>query len=241
MNIPYNPLESSERPELIIPLDDGTDDIISIIIVHKDQPAYLNICLHSIAATSLNHNYEIIVVDNGSGPESQAFLDEIETEVKVIRNQRNLYWAPAANQGVKIADKNTNYYVFLHSDVVILRPEWIDQLTNVSQHRQSGLVGVEMGHYVYSGQQVDFVQEWCMLMTKECWRDCGPFPESLPQIGHSFAMSMKAQKKGYKPTVIKNSICHHYKTFSLDPSEYERLVDKSYVELNRVIREIQST
>lgn len=86
----YNPL-TGDRPELVIPLNDSTNEVVSIIIVHKDRPALLNICLQSIAVTSFNNNYEIIVVDNGSGPESQAFLDEIEDEVKVIRNEKNIY------------------------------------------------------------------------------------------------------------------------------------------------------
>lgn len=235
----YNPL-TGDRPELVIPLNDSTNEVVSIIIVHKDRPALLNICLQSIAVTSFNNNYEIIVVDNGSGPESQAFLDEIEDEVKVIRNEKNIYWGPAANKGIAAADKNSKYFILLHCDVVILNPGWIDLLTNVSEHHHSGMVGVELGHYFLQGQQVDFVQEWCLLITKSCWKDCGPFPETLPQIGTSFIMTMKAQQKGYKPQVMRNPICHHYRIFSLDINEYERLVDKAMVEIPRLTRELQS-
>jgi hypothetical protein len=58
----YNPLEG-DRPELSVKLHENTDEHVSIIIVHKDRPEYLNICLQSIAVTSFNNNYEIIVVD----------------------------------------------------------------------------------------------------------------------------------------------------------------------------------
>lgn len=51
----------------------NVEDSISIVIVNKDKPEYLNICLQSIAVNSSNNNYEIIVVDNASGPETQAF------------------------------------------------------------------------------------------------------------------------------------------------------------------------
>ena len=57
---PHNPLEG-ERPELTLDLNDGSEEHISIVIVHKDRPEYLNICLQSIAVTSFNNNYEIIV------------------------------------------------------------------------------------------------------------------------------------------------------------------------------------
>lgn len=236
---PHNPLEG-ERPEMVFNLHDGSDEQVSIIIVHKDRPEYLNICLQSIAVTSFNNSYEIIVVDNGSGQESQSFLDDIEGEVKVIRNEKNLYWGPAANKGAAAADKNSKYLIFLHCDVVVLNPAWIDLLVNVSESQGAGMVGVELQSYFMQNQKVDFIQEWCLLMTKDCWRDIGPFPESLPQIGTSFIMTMKAQQRGYKPQVMKNPICHHYRIFSLDINEYERLTEQAMVNIPKLMRELQT-
>lgn len=234
----YNPLEG-ERPEFSISLHDGSEEQVSVIVVHKDRPEYLNICLQSIAVTSFNNNYEIIVVDNGSGKESQDFLDDIKNEVKVIKNDKNLYWAPAANLGVAAADKNSKYFIFLHCDVVVLNPSWMDLLINISEANVSGLVGVELQSYYMQNQKVDFIQEWCMLMTRNCWKDIGHFPETLPQIGTSFITTMKAQQRGYKPQVVKNQVCHHYRIFSLDINEYEILVEKAMVEIPRLMRELQ--
>ncbi len=237
-NTVHNPLEG-ERSELTIDLHDSSEEQVSIIIVHKDRPEYLNICLQSIAVTSFNNNYEIIVVDNGSGQESQDFLDEIEGEVKVIRNEKNIYWGPAATKGAAAADKNSKYLVFLHCDVVILNPGWIDLLVNVSESQSAGMVGVELQNYYMQNQKVDFIQEWCLLMTRDCWRDIGPFPASLPQVGTSFIMTMKAQQKGYKPQVMKNPICHHYRIFSLDINEYERQLETAMLEIPKLMRELQ--
>jgi len=181
-NVPFNPLEG-QRPELSIPLHDGSEEQVSIVVISNNRPEYLNICLQSIAVASFNNNYEIIVVDNGSGQETQDFLDDIEDEVKVIRNKDNLYWGPAINQGVAAASKNSKYFIFLHHDVVILNPSWIDLLVNVSEGQGSGMVGVELGQYYIQNQKIDFVQEWCLLMSRNCWNDIGPFPTTLPQIG----------------------------------------------------------
>ena len=63
VDIPHNPLEG-DKPELNLSLQSNSEEQISIVIVHKDRPEYLNICLQSIAVTSVNNNYEIIVVDN---------------------------------------------------------------------------------------------------------------------------------------------------------------------------------
>ena len=175
VHVPHNPLEG-ERPELSINLHDGSEEQVSIVIVHKDRPEYLNICLQSIAVTSFNNNYEIIVVDNNSGADSQEYLSEIEGEVKVIRNKENMYWGPAINKGVEAADKNSKYFIFMHCDVVILNPAWLDLFINVSEAHNSGVVGIEMQSYFLQQQKVDFIQEWCMLVTRECWEDAGPFP-----------------------------------------------------------------
>ena len=235
----YNPLEGN-KPDLKINLHQNSEEHISIIIVHKDRPEYLNICLQSIAVTSFNNNYEIIVVDNGSGKETQDFLADIENEVKVIRNEKNLYWSAAANKGVQAADKNSKYFIFMHCDVVVLNPAWLDLLINVSEAQQSGFVGVDTQTYMMGSQKVDFLQEYLLLMTRECWQDVGPWPEQLPQIGMSFLMTMKAQNKGHKPQIMKNQIVHHYKIFSLDISEFERLTEQAMATLPKLLSEVQS-
>ena len=216
----HNPLEG-DRPEMTVKLHENSDDHISIIIVHKDRPEYLNICLQSIAVTSFNNNYEIIVVDNGSGKETQDFLNDIEKEVKVVRNQKNLYWSAACNKGVQAADKNSKYFIFMHCDVVILNPAWIDLMINVSEAQKSGFVGVDTQSYMMGNQKVDFLQDHLLLFTRESWNDIGPWPEQLPQIGPSFILTLRAQQKGQRPQIMKNTIIHHYKIFSMDISEYE--------------------
>src|SRR3954462_4312097 len=114
---PHNPLEG-QPVDLVLPLHDGSDEQISIIVVHRDRPEFLNICLQSIAVTSINNNYEIIVVDNGSvNQDAIDYLDDLKQEhdIKVIRNVQNNWWAAAANQGAKVASKHSRYLLFMHA------------------------------------------------------------------------------------------------------------------------------
>jgi GT2 family glycosyltransferase len=237
--MPHNPLEG-ERPELSVKLHDTTDEHLSIVVVHKDRPEYLNICLQSIAVTSFNNNYEIIVVDNNSGKESQDFLSEIEGEVKVVKSDKNLYWAAACNKGAAAADKNSKYIVFLHCDVVVLNPAWIDLLINVSEGQQSGMVGVESQSYMVGTQRMEFLQDYTLLFTREAWSNIGPWPEELPQIGGSFILTVRAQSAGYKPQIMKNPIVHHYKVFSLETSEFERMTEQAMVTIPKLMTDLQS-
>lgn len=238
-NIPHNPLEG-EKPEISINLHDGTEEQIAIVIVHKDRPDYLSMCLQSIAICSFNNNYEIIVVDNASGKEGQDFLNDIEGEVKVIRNQKNLYWSEAANKGVEAANKNAKYIVFLHCDVVIENPAWLDLMINVATVQNSGMVGVALSSFAVDGKTVPYVQEWLVMFTKECWNQIGPFPEQLPIIGPSFVLTLKAQSQGFAPQIMKNRLAHHYQIFSFDVSEYEREIDRATLRLPHLIRPTHS-
>ena len=236
---PHNPLEG-QAPEISIPLHQNTSEHVSIIVVHKDRPEYLNICLQSIAVTSYNNNYEIIVVDNKSGKESQDFLDDIQKEVEIVRNDKNLYWSAACNKGVQRASKKSKYLIFMHSDVVITNPAWIDVLINVSQSKNSGFVGVDTNKYKMGGNDVEFIQEYLCMMTRECWNDCGPCPEQLPLVGSSFIMTLRAQNRGHSPQVMKNPICHHYKIFGVDINEWERITEQAVAAIPKLLSDVNS-
>lgn len=239
----YNPLEGDRADMTIDMLQDGSEEHISIIVVHKDRPEYLNICLQSIAVTSLNNNYEIIVVDNGSTlKDAIDFLDDLQEqgECKVIRNADNLWWSKAANQGAKAADKRSKYLVFMHADVVVTNPAWLDLLINVSESQDAGLVGVSMHSYYMEKQKIDFIEEWCMLVTREAWNDIGPFSEELPMIGAPFIFTMAAQFADHKPQVIRNPIVHHYAIFGLDVNDFEQHSEAAMVTIPRLMRDLQS-
>lgn len=238
---PHNPLQG-ERADMVLSLD-GTDERISIIVVHNDRPEYLNICLQTLLVTSVNNNFEVIVVDNGSKDiKSQTFLDQLESDgIKVIRNDENLYWSKAANQGAKAADKNSKYLLFMHHDINILNPLWMDVLVNVAEKNKSGLVGFYMSSYKVPGndQKIEFVDECCMLVSRECWRECGPFIEDLPQIGAPFIFNLTASGKGYSPQAVKNQFVWHYQTVAISLNDFERLAEQAQAALPKYLMQLQ--
>lgn len=234
-----NPLEIN-KPDLVFNLEDCVGEAVSIIIVHKDRPAYLSLCLQSIAVFSRNHSYEIIVVDNASGPETQAFLDEIQTQVKVVRNPKNLYWSEAANLGVQASDPRSKYFIFMHSDVMILNPAWIDTFINVAEANKSGMVGLQMGSYQMGNQKVDFIHEWCVLISREGYNKIAPWPNNLPLLGHAFVMTVKAQLAGLRPQVMQNNVAHHCAIFGVDVNDYEELKEKAYKVLPKVYQQVHA-
>jgi GT2 family glycosyltransferase len=238
---PHNPLESPEGPpELTIPLGDGSDEQVSIIVVHHERPEYLNICLQSIHVCSNLNNYEVIVVDNASGQETQEYLDVLQDEgIKVIRNTENKFWSAACNQGVEASDPHSKYFIFLHADTVVLDPSWIDVLVNISEARGAGMVGTTIKQYFIQKQKVDFIEEWCMLISRQCWEDIGPWPEELPLVGMAFIMTLRAQLRGHKPQTSGNQIVHHYRQLCIDASEYERMAEKAMGTVAKLMQHAQ--
>lgn len=237
---PHNPLEGN-APELTIKLHNSPEENISIIIIHKDKPEYLNILLQSLAVTTFNTNYEIIVVDNNSGSETQSFLDDIKHKVKVVKNDKNLQWSAACNKGASIADKSSKYLVFMHHDLVILDPSWLDLMCSASYNQNSGFVGMGSQTYELGDKSIEFVSEHCLLMTRECWNDIGPWPEKLPIIGHAFIMNMRARDKGYKPQYMRQTnLVHHYKNFSFGYDVYLKAIDEAQVEIPKMLTDMQT-
>lgn len=239
MAIPTNPLDTN-RSDLKVSLTDHSNEQITIVIVHRNRPEYLNLCLQSICVTSFNSNYEIIVVDNGSDKESQTFLDDIEGQVKVIKNEKNLYWSAACNKGAKAADKNSKYIIFMHCDIVITNPAWLDLLLNVAESTSSGFIGLGTQSYTVGNQDVAFLTDHLIMMSKEAYDDLGGWPEELPQIGPSFVLTLKAQARGHKPQIMQTPILHHYKMFSLSISDYEKLQEEAVATLPKLVSQAQS-
>ena len=79
---------------------------ISIIIIHYNTPQYLETCINAILNQSYA-NLEIIFIDNNSpDPSGLDFVAknyEEDERVIIVPNEKNIGYAGAANQGIKMA------------------------------------------------------------------------------------------------------------------------------------------
>ncbi len=102
-----------------------TRAIYSVIIVTHDSLPALRDCLENLAHSSVRDSIELIVVDNHSSDESVTAATEVFPEAKILRNELNVGFASACNQGASSA--SGDYLVFLNPDVR-LDPDAIEQL-----------------------------------------------------------------------------------------------------------------
>ena len=91
--------------------------MFSIIIPVLDQLEITLKCIESIEDHT--EDYEIIIVDNGSSPRW------IDNEFINIRNEANLGFPVAVNQGIEAA--NGDVVVILNNDVIVT-PHWLEKL-----------------------------------------------------------------------------------------------------------------
>lgn len=93
---------------------------LSIIIVSHNTKRLLRRCLNSVFTNlrASNIKFELIVVDNASRDGSVEVIENEFPQVRLIKNQKNLGFGIANNQGVK--KSRGKYLLFLNSDIVVL-------------------------------------------------------------------------------------------------------------------------
>jgi GT2 family glycosyltransferase len=90
---------------------------LSIVIVSFNAKAILLQCLESILNAEIGVPHEIIVVDNASTDGSPDMIETHFKDVVLIKNNGNLLFAKANNQGINIAEGK--YLLLLNSDTIV--------------------------------------------------------------------------------------------------------------------------
>ncbi len=93
---------------------------ISVILVTRNSKSVLFNCLKSLDNNDILSSYknaEWIIVDNASSDGSIEEVNKIYPDVKIIKNNENLGFAKACNQGIKIS--TSEYLLFINTDTEI--------------------------------------------------------------------------------------------------------------------------
>lgn len=167
---------------------------------------------------------EVIFIDNGSGEDMQAWLKRCQEKngserVKVIRNEENLGFAKAINQGAKIA--RGDILVF-NNDAELVRAGSIELLLESLYNEDSvGAVGPTTDfclgpqHHEQNGiypplHQVRFLIGFCILVKREVWDAAGGMDEGYPMTGEDdLDLSLQIQKLGRALVCDRRVFVHH--------------------------------
>ena len=120
-----------------------TSPRVSVVIVNWNNFEDSAECLESMKSATYA-NFEVVVVDNGSGGGDAGKLRErFGGGIRLIENERNLGFAKGCNIGIRDAlSRGAEYVVLLNNDTVVT-PGFLDELVRVAA--SDGKVGIAGG------------------------------------------------------------------------------------------------
>ncbi len=111
---------------------------ISVVVPVHDQHLLTFRCLRSILENAGDLHYEIIVVDDASGPDTRSMLD-MQTNVQIVRLETNQGFVAACNSGAKLA--RGEVILFLNNDTEIAPETLRAFLDTFERNPRCGVVG----------------------------------------------------------------------------------------------------
>lgn len=112
---------------------------LSIIIVSWNVKELLRNCLKSIYAQTKTVSFEVSVVDNASSDGSVEMVEEEFPQVKLIKNNENLGFAKANNQGIR--QSTGKYILLLNPDTIVVDDALANMVLFMDERRDVGAVG----------------------------------------------------------------------------------------------------
>lgn len=215
----------------------GTLDL-TVIIVSWNTSGLLSQCLDSLYKTGSRFTFEVIVVDNGSSDDSIGMMEKQFPEVILVKNDQNLGFARANNQGLAMG--KGRYFLLLNSDTVVL-PGALDTLVQIAdQYPTVGIVGPKLLNMDGSLQkswssfpsflselvgqnfrvrtpvtnipntfEVDWIMGACMLVRSQVIRDVGKMDEDYFFYSEETDWCFRIKKKNWKIWYITNAEIYH--------------------------------
>lgn len=131
-----------------IPKEREEQDLVSVVILSKDNPAVLSKCIHSLWERTDYGRIEIIVVDNGSSDENRARISWIREQMREEYDFRYLYrpmefnFSALCNLGA--AEAGGKYLLFLNDDIEIAEENWLKAMLSKAGREDVGAVGAKL-------------------------------------------------------------------------------------------------
>lgn len=120
---------------------EGAENILlSLVIVNWNTKDYLRSCLKSIFKHKPTFPIEIIVIDNASSDGSEMMVASEFPSVRLIKNQNNLGFARACNQGWRMAQGK--YVLFLNPDTIIISNIFEEAIKIMDTKKEIGILGI---------------------------------------------------------------------------------------------------
>lgn len=167
---------------------------VSIIIPAYNLEGYIEHCLKSVCAQTMNpQDMEIIVVDDGSTDATASILDAWERREARIRvlHKQNAGVSAARNDGIKLA---SGEFIFFFDGDDFMESETCEELYRLAKEKQ--VDSVVYGYYRYGEEQVS---ETCLpLFDKVLYEGGDIIDQMIPQFVGLSCEKINAWMRGEK-------------------------------------------
>jgi GT2 family glycosyltransferase len=206
-----------------------------IIIPVWNQLEVTRECVDSILKNT-GYPYRLIIIDNGSEAATASYLlglkEKKDLDLLLIRNDKNLGFVKAVNQGVVVSD--APYLCIMNNDT-IAASGWLEEMVDVIEANPSigllnpssntsgqfpGEKSIEEYALTLKGfkgqiQELYTCRGFCMLVTKEAIKRVGLLDE-IYHVGYfdDTDYCKRAQKLGYKTARAKAAYVYHKENVS---------------------------
>ena len=236
---------------------------ISIIIPVHNQFNLLDNCLKSIyeCIDKKKIKYEIILSDSNSNSYLSEYYNLIDfntffgiNQVKIIRDEDKPGFSRAVNNGMKIASKLSDYYIWLNSDTLLTK-NCFDSLINKEYDLCSPISNSasyqtmimtekqwipEIGQFIQENKiflkqfnlRVDFINGFCYIINNKVFKTIGFLDEiRFPHYASEDDYSLRSKIKGFQATILCDSFVFHHGNQSYQKNKNSKLrqVDKIFL------------
>lgn len=103
---------------------------IAIVVPNWNGEKVIKDCLDSLLSQDTDHEFKIVVVENGSKDGSLNILKKYEDKIVVLKEPVNLGFAGGVNKGIAWSIANDYEFIALFNNDAVADKEWLNSLAN---------------------------------------------------------------------------------------------------------------
>lgn len=218
-----------------------------IILPVCDQFEFTRNCIESIIENT-DTPYRMIVINNGTNPDTKSYLEEIKRRVgdrlTVVKNEYNVGWVKALNQGIKISD--APFLCFQNDDTIVTKG-WLMKMIGILQDNP----GIGIVNPSWEGRpncmsidaygrlleekynrryiETDWARGFCVVLKREVVDRIGGIDEVYGlAYFDDVDFSVRAIEAGFLVVLAKDTYVYHHRNVTF----FEILKGKSWNELH---------
>lgn len=212
---------------------------VSIVIPLYNKAEFTEKCLYALAAnTGEDPDYEVVLIDNACSDWTQYLLLAFEGDVEIVRNEENIGFARANNQGAALA--RGEYVLFLNNDtepcagwleamvqladgdprIGVVGAKLLYPQTDTVQHAGLEMVNGEPQHVfrgaaasdprVCATRDLDMVTGACMLVRRSLFEELGGFDVAYRNGVEDVDLCLQARARGYRVVYCADAVVRHH-------------------------------